>query len=306
LIRSDSGKFVLEAALLFPFVVTATVALVFLGLFAGVQSTALSAAGLAADRAAFAWDNSHKNPVTGSFLPGQYDGLYWRLTDDFPSSALSIRKMEAALATIGAFAGKESRYENAVWRRKVSVEATAAFAAPDVLPAIGRVERTLQRSEAIVTDPVEWVRTVDTVRLYWPMVERFITPQEAERMVEEFRLRPGAGREAPAFRNHEEAVEYLQQLVGGAYKRIDTEEVGEYRRIEAYDRHGVAHHAYLGTKNISDVRDQLLKDEELLGKGLVKGVVWHFFRRADTGAIGPSDKLRKELEKRGIVIVIHE
>jgi hypothetical protein len=82
--------------------------------------------------------------------------------------------------------------------------------------------------------------------------------------------------------------------------------VGHRRDVEAYDRHGVAHHAYLGTKDIGDVRDQFLKDEELLRKGMVKGAVWHFFRRADTGAIGPSDKLRKELEKRGIVIVIHE
>lgn len=296
----------LEAALLFPLVLMVTVALVFAGLFAGVQSTALSAAGLAADRAAFAWDNSKRNPVTGAFLPGQYDDLYWRLTGDHSSSPLAARKVKSALATVGT-AGKEGRYDNAVWRRKVSVEATLAFHAPDWLPVIGKADKTRQRSEAIVTDPAEWVRTVGTVKLYWPLVRNAVSPQQAEQMVEEFRKRPGAKQEPLAFANHDQAVDYLRQLVGGGEKRINTEEVGHYRKIEAYDRHGVAHHAYLGSKTtITDIRNQYLKDEELLKKGLVKGVVWHFFRREDTGAIGPSEELRKQLERRGIVIVIHE
>lgn len=296
----------LEAALLFPLILLLTFALAFAGLFAAVQSAALTRAGLAAERAAFAWDNSRKNPVTGAFLPGQYDELYWRLTGDFPSSPLAGRKLAAAVAASGPAGGLAGRYENAVWRRKVTVESTADVHVPPSLPLIGRASRTRQQAEAIVTDPAEWVRTVGLAKQYWPLVERLVTPQQAERMVEEFRRRPGERREAVAFHKHDDAVAYLQQWVGGAVKEIGTERVGQYRRIEAYDQHGIAHHAYLGYKTVSDVKDQFLKDEELLEKGLVKGAVWHFFRRADTGAIGLSDKLRKELEKRGIVIVIHE
>ena len=297
----------LEAALLFPVLLSATVALMFVGLYAGVQSLALSTAGIAAERAAFSWDNSHRNPVTGAFFPGQYDDLYWRLTGDFPGAALARRKMEAALVTAGPASDGVGRYENAVWRRAVAAGWTAPFRAPDLTEPAGEAGRKTQWSEAFVADPAEWVRTIGLARHYWPLVERFVTNEQAERMVDEFLRRPGAGLEAPAFRSHAEAVDYLQRLVGGRVKQIATEETGHYRRIEAYDRHGIAHHAYLGAKTADrDMLEQLLKDEELMRKGLVKGVVWHFFRRADTGAIGPSEALRKELEKRGIVIVVHE
>jgi hypothetical protein len=54
------------------------------------------------------------------------------------------------------------------------------------------------------------------------------------------------------------------------------------------------------------VEGQINKDLELLrSAGQVKGVVWHFFRDSRNGKIGPSKPLRKELEKRGILVVIH-
>ena len=34
------------------------------------------------ERTAYNWDNSHKIATTGSVEQGQYDSLYWRLTDD--------------------------------------------------------------------------------------------------------------------------------------------------------------------------------------------------------------------------------
>lgn len=297
----------LEAALVVPLVLSVTVALMFVCLYAGVQSLAFSSAGIAAERAAFAWDNSRRNPVTGAFFPGLYDDLYWRITGDYPGSALAGRKVEAALDSAGPAGSREGRYENAVWRRKVTIGWAAPFRMPDPQKPAGKAVLKTQWSEAIVVEPAEWVRTVGLARQYWPAVERVIDRGEADRMVDEFRRRPGAAREAPAFSRHADAVDYLQRLVGGRVKQMATEEVGHYRRIEAFDRHGIAHHAYLGEKTADrDIRDQFLKDEELIRKGLVKGVVWHFFRRADTGAIGPSDALRKELEKRGIVIVIHE
>src|SRR5690606_16877957 len=159
-LTDGAGRFVLEAALLFPVLLSATVALMFVGLYAGVQSLALSTAGIAAERAAFSWDNSHRNPVTGAFFPGQYDDLYWRLTGDFPGAALARRKMEAALVTAGPASDGVGRYENAVWRRAVAAGWTAPFRAPDLTEPAGEAGRKTQWSEAFVADPAEWVRTI--------------------------------------------------------------------------------------------------------------------------------------------------
>lgn len=306
LLRSEAGKYALEATLLFPAILAVTFFFVFAGLTAGMDHAALSAAGLAAERAAFTWDNSHRNPVTGAFYPGQYDDLYWRLTQDFPSSSLAERKVSAALASVKPDTEKEARYVNALWRRKVAAETRIPLFVPAWLADERSRSQAVRQGEAIVTDPAEWVRTVSTVKWYWPQIRSAVTPEQAERIAEEFARRPGAEREPLAFDNHGQAVDYLRHLTGGREKRINTEEVGDHRKIESFDRNGIGHHAYLGKKTVRDVREQFLKDEELLKKGLVKGAVWHFFRNSRTGEIGPTDELRRELERRGIVIVIHE
>ncbi|MNG35597.1 hypothetical protein D3C84_1223800 [compost metagenome] len=52
--------------------------------------------------------------------------------------------------------------------------------------------------------------------------------------------------------------------------------------------------------------EQLPKDVELLQQDpTVKGIVWHFFKKDASGKGMPTDTFRKELERKGIVVVIH-
>ena len=53
------------------------------------------------------------------------------------------------------------------------------------------------------------------------------------------------------------------------------------------------------------IRKQAAKDAELLATKQVNEVVWHFFRSADTGKIGPSAPLKKLLEGYGIKVIVY-
>ncbi|UUZ79243.1 hypothetical protein LJK88_29105 [Paenibacillus sp. P26] len=81
----ESGQFTLEASLTAPAILLATVLLLFLALFAYFHANVYQTSALTAERAAFVWDNSNKDPVTGAVASGQHDGLYWRLTNDHVS-----------------------------------------------------------------------------------------------------------------------------------------------------------------------------------------------------------------------------
>ncbi len=307
MIRDDSGKLVLESALLYPLILLLTVSAVLYGMGAGVQSVSFIRSDAAASRASFAWDNSYRNPVTGAFVPGMYDGLYWRLTSDYDQSPLARKKLDAALSYLGTHSDKDGEFRNRIWMREVKIALGNAISLPSFVTQLFGHAAVEQQSDAIVTDPVEWVRNVDTVRMYWPLIKNSITTEQAEQIVDEFRRRPGVDTAIPVFYTHDEARAYLQRLVDGRLSKEDTKDVGKWRMIDARDSRNIAHQAYYGSKtNNQEVREQMLKDAELLRKGKVNGVTWHFFRRHRDQSIGPSDALRKELEERGIVIVIHE
>jgi len=53
------------------------------------------------------------------------------------------------------------------------------------------------------------------------------------------------------------------------------------------------------------VRNQILKDAELLERGEISAAAWHFFKSPKTGKIGPTPAVRKLLEEKGIQIIIH-
>jgi hypothetical protein len=83
-----------------------------------------------------------------------------------------------------------------------------------------------------------------------------------------------------------------------------TEDTGETRKIDALDPDGIAHEAKY-TVNNKQAHQEILKEVELIRKGLIKGSVWHFFRVKKTGQVELSSSLRKDLEEHGIIIVIH-
>ncbi len=307
MIRDDRGRLLLESALLYPLIFLITVGAVLYGIGTGVRSVSFIQSDSAAARTAFAWDNSHRDPVTGSFVPGMYDDLYWRLTSDFKHSALARKKLDSGLASFHTGADKEGEFLNRIWLREVKMAFLPKLEWPDFIKRLYGNPASEMQSDANVTDPVEWVRNVDIARLYWPLIKNSVSTEEAEQMVEQFRRRPGAESGLPVFYTHDEARAYLQQLVHGNIGREQTEDVWEWRMIDARDSRNIAHQAYYGAKSLNqDTRHQLLKDAELLQKGKVKGVTWHFFRRHRDQSIGPNDALRRELEERGIVIVIHE
>jgi hypothetical protein len=307
MLRDDSGKLVLESAMLYPLILMITLGAVLLGLGTGLRSVAFIQSDSAASRTAFTWDNSNRNPVTGAFFPGMYDDLYWRLTSDYPSAALAGKKVASGLATYSDQVEKEGSYRNDIWMRQVITSFRSRFVMPGLVKSMFGDFPVLDRSISVVTDPVEWVRNVDTIRVYWPLIKNSISSEQADQIVEEFRNRPGAKQGLPIFNTHDEARAYLQQLVRGRQSREQTEDVGKWRLIDARDSNNIAHQAYYGLKTLdADMEYQLLKDAELLSAGKVKGVTWHFFKRNRDQTIGLTDKLRKELEKRGIVIVIHE
>jgi len=308
MIHGESGKFTLEASLVLPLVLVMTFACLFAASDAARHAGLNADAAKAGTRAAFNWDNSGKAAATGAFYPGQYDDLYWRITQDFPGSALTARKIGKALGHLPESAEAEGEYDNRFLIRTVSVAAGAGRAAPG-LPFIPDSGGQLRAAAAsVVTEPAETVRLIDTARTYWPVIRTAFSERETDGMVEEFRRRPGISETGPlSFASHDEARAYLQGLVRGRLSRVDTESVGEWRMIDALDSFGIAHQAYFAFKSEhSDIVRQMLKDEELLRRGMVKGVVWHFFRRERDGSIGLSDGLRRMLEERGIVVIVHE
>jgi hypothetical protein len=72
---------------------------------------------------------------------------------------------------------------------------------------------------------------------------------------------------------------------------------------------GIAHESKVGYTPFSDfVQKQIAKDAWLLknNRTEVQGIVWHFFRSAETGKIGADPEVLKALERNGIKYVIHE
>lgn len=69
----------------------------------------------------------------------------------------------------------------------------------------------------------------------------------------------------------------------------------------------VAHESKVGYVSATDfIKRQVAKDAELLATKNVDSVVWHFFRSADTGKIGPSAPLANLLKSPGITVIIYD
>jgi hypothetical protein len=154
-------------------------------------------------------------------------------------------------------------------------------------------------------EPVELIRLTDLTRSYIGAIKERISPRAAKSVLVE---PAGSGQPAKgvSFKLESQAAAYLQQLVNGSVSTLETPS-GKSRKIDALDANGVAHQAYITFTERQLLSDQMPKDLELLQAGReVKGVVWHFFKREGKSTPVPSDKLRRELERNGIVVVIHE
>ncbi|MFC5531626.1 pilus assembly protein [Cohnella yongneupensis] len=189
--RQTSGSLTLEASMVLPWVMIIVFLVLLFALYVSQQAQLYYSASITAERAAFDWSNSAKDPRTGAYRPGQYDGLYWRLKDDAlllgwfglatgDSSSVSVPiDSDASEAQGGSASEKlarmgasmpdsmfgEIRFRNIGIKRTVSVQARAAW-----LPA-GLVEFRGQRQasanvSALVVEPTELIRTFDLIRYY--------------------------------------------------------------------------------------------------------------------------------------------
>jgi hypothetical protein len=327
LIKNEQGSFTLEASLVMPIVTLSTILLLFLGLYVYQRVYVEQLARVVAERTANNWDNSHKDPKTGNFNPKESDGLYWRLTNDSVSDLFGFmvsnapatveipksssgslptadRKLAQASALIPSNLTGAATYTNHLVDRKVTIFLQKPFHLPN-LPFHWSGENMVKaEGSSRVVEPVELMRLTDITRTYIPAIKGRISPQKAKAML----IEPESGSfggEAVTINHEWQAADYLELLVNGQGTVLATPS-GKSRTIDALDANGVAHLAYY-TYNENDLRsDQMPKDIELLKQGTqVKGVVWHFFKKDASGNVGPTEKLRKELENKGIVVVIH-
>jgi hypothetical protein len=319
------GTFTIEASIVMPTIFICTLSLLFLALFVFQSAAAQYTAGVAADRAAFIWDNSNRNPVTGAFNLGEDDGLYWRLHSDsvsdlfaflIPNTAAHIslpatglngnNSPEAKLRRVGAAISKEwtgtMQYSNSGLFREVTVKVNKPFHTPAYA---GRwlLNHVQSKAQAQVVDPVESIRIIDFTRTFISEVKGRISPRAA---LATFIEPQSAPEQRMVINSHASAASYLQALVSGSAEIINVHGTTD-RQVDALDANQVAHQAFY-TFNESQLRSvQLPKDAELLQEGTqIKGVVWHFFKQSSRDTVTLSASFRQELQRKGIVIVIHE
>jgi len=326
LIHCTSGSFTIEASFVLPVILLSTISLLFLALYVFQTSSAFQNASLAADRAAFVWDNSHKDPVTGDVPIQANDGLYWRLHSDSVSDLFRFivpnKSASIALPAAGSAGGGGSpenkmqrvgrvlsgewkgsmSYKNSGISREVAVQLQKPFRSPSF--TIDKLEQHVESSaHAQVVDPVESIRLVDLTRTFIAEVQGRIKPKAALQTMVEPKPAPEPG---AVIDSHKSAAAYLRTLVNGQEQTIQVNPATK-RTVDAMDANQVAHQAYYSF-NENQLREvQLPKDLELLKGGThVKGVVWHFFKLSKKDKVKLTGAFRQELERQGIVIVIHE
>lgn len=320
LFRSQAGNFTLEGTLLFPVMIFITLTLILFGMFVYNRVALQQQAGIASERAAFSWNNSRKDPVTGAYTPGAGDGLYWRLTQDgilgifgYSGKSSNVRvpgssggsgpagKLSRSAALLPAGVHGSMSYVNHLWERKVSAELEEPFRTRSFLPGNVIRDHVSGQGTSHVIDPVELIRNVDLTRSYIPAVKDRITATKAREVLAE----PAADAipSTSGITSEAQASAYIRKLVSGRKTEAITPE-GDKRTIDALDAGGTAHLAFY-TFNEKNLREQMRKDVLLKKEGTqIKGIVWHFFK-TKSGKV-PSQAIQRELAQNGISVILHE
>lgn len=196
--KGDEGSYVLEASFVFPALFTVMTALLLFGLYVYQQVAVYYVASMSAERSAFVWGNSYRDPDSGIAPVGAYDALYWRVGDDGAlqsvfklagatgasvavpigdsgesgheaeagaEASLPGRKLARVTARIPAFREGELAYTN----RLLTKEVTADLSPPMDVPLLGQLGHKVSlqtASRALIVDPVELIRSVDLARYY--------------------------------------------------------------------------------------------------------------------------------------------
>ncbi|GAB2724119.1 TadE/TadG family type IV pilus assembly protein [Paenibacillus thermoaerophilus] len=318
--RTEEGTQTVESSLVAPAVLMFSVVLVALGFLFFRQALLYADARLAAERISGAWDASAIHPVTGAFSPYQRDGLYWRLFNNgdaafgwgaegaaSPGSgdSLSRRKLERQQLWFPLESSGLAAYHNGLFSRKAEVRLDSSLSMPDAFSSLPGSKLLTMTASAPVTDPAETIRHADLLRSYIPLIMGYVSRGKAGQILDKFRGSP-----APAvYAEEAQARRQLQQTVKGKERTLTLTDGDQQRTrlVDAIDRESIGHQALLGAQSLSkEIRQQIEKDKRLVETGQLQGVVWHFYRNAKTGKMGPSKSLLRELEKAGIGVVLHE
>ncbi|AZK48315.1 TadE/TadG family type IV pilus assembly protein [Paenibacillus lentus] len=189
LLQNKDGNFTIEASLVFPVIFFAILLLLFFCMYLYQNAVLGHAAAVAAERSAYTWDNSFRNPQTGAYEEEQYDSLYWRLYDDgmlhvlfgsfegdfsavleLPHGGeaegdLPLRKLKNTGREIPGEMNGQMKYDNRLLFRKISVSLNRYVPLSPLEAVIGDVTQS-GHSDAYVVEPTEWIRTVELVRYY--------------------------------------------------------------------------------------------------------------------------------------------
>jgi hypothetical protein len=191
--ENTSGSINLEASMVFPWVLMMTFLLLLFSLYVSQGALLYYGSTITAERAAFVWSNSAKDSRTGTYPPGQYDGLYWRLLDDqllegllglaterqdvnvelYPgmvdgsgsSTSDKLRKIGHQLNAAQAGGKGFIRYRNIGVKREIGVNLTSGWLPEPLIRFHGGGAATAETS-ALVVEPVEFLRSFDLVRYY--------------------------------------------------------------------------------------------------------------------------------------------
>ncbi|WP_141692542.1 hypothetical protein [Paenibacillus pectinilyticus] len=299
--------------------------LLFIGMYAYQNVYMQQLARSTAEKLAFTWDNSNKDVNTGSFNPQEHDGLYWRLTQDHMSDLFGLlqgsggasislpasqtnglieKKLAKATSLLPTGVTGKATYRNYLLDHQVEVSIDKSFLMPPILRKWLHTSVTRGKAIAHVVDAVELIRTTDLTRTYLPTLVGRISPEKAKAALVD-PMKSDLSGPVITIQSERQAAAYLRSLVGGKeVNRITAS--GKSRKIDALDARGIAHQAFYSLTEAQLRAEQLPKDIELLQQDpTVKGVVWHFFKKDANGKGMPSEAFRKELERKGIVVVIH-
>lgn len=191
--KNESGSFTLEASLLFPILLILTISLIFFSLVIYEKVELHQRAQLMADRMAYSWGNSGKDPATGSFDKytsdaDSNDGLYWRLfgnnilskfgldlgnkSADIAigsrnSSSLPDRKLSRIPKSwLPAGATGTIQFWNNFAGGKIVVHLHQTLSLPATIKKILGISVISTNAYASVSDPVEFIRDTDLVVHY--------------------------------------------------------------------------------------------------------------------------------------------
>ncbi|WP_138494183.1 pilus assembly protein [Paenibacillus pinistramenti] len=191
LLRKEEGAFTLEASLLLPTVFLTVLILMFFCLYLYQNALSGQAAAIAAERAAFSWSNSSKDPRTGAYQEGKNDSLYWRLTDDallqsifgwgssenkvaagLPldqsagTASLALKKLTNTGSEVPSSITGRLVYSHDVLKRKIEADFARELPLSPLNKAFGGEWGVRSRASSYIVEPAEGIRTVELARYY--------------------------------------------------------------------------------------------------------------------------------------------